>query len=125
MSFPADHDRQLRSIRLFRISKGFESFDHLGELFINDSIELSLRDTVAVDNDPAWQRPLVFLVELKAFLHHDLQLGDHLTGVSRVRYSIHVEGLPPSLSPESSDWRGTVRSGHRSWQRRLRWMESL
>jgi hypothetical protein len=29
VSLPADHDRQLRSIRLFRIPKGLEGFDNL------------------------------------------------------------------------------------------------
>jgi len=80
MSLSADDDCQLRSILLFGISEGIEGFDHLWVLFVNDGIELSLRDTIAVNNDSARQSLLVFLVELKTFFHHDLQVGDHLVG---------------------------------------------
>jgi len=80
MSLSANNDRQLRPIRLFGGSEALEGFDHLRVLLINDGVELPLRDTIAVHDDSAWQRPLVFLIELKTFFHHDLQLGDHLVG---------------------------------------------
>lgn len=73
-----DDDRQLRSIRLFDVSKGLECFDHSRKLFSNNCKELSLRDTVAVDDDSTWQRIFVFLIELQPFFHHELQIGYHL-----------------------------------------------
>lgn len=76
--FSADDDRQFRSIRLFGISKGCECFDNIWKLFINDCIELPLRDTVAVDDDSAWQRLLLLLIERQPFFHHGLQIGYHL-----------------------------------------------
>ena len=80
MSLSADDDGQLRSIRLFGGSEALEGFDHLRVFLINDSVELPLRDTIAVHDNSAWQRFLVFLIELKPFFHHDLQLGNHLVG---------------------------------------------
>ena len=78
VSLPTDNDRQLWSIRLFGISKGRECFDDLWQLFPNDCIELSLRDTVAVDNDSTWRRFLVFMIEPQTFFHYGLQIGYHL-----------------------------------------------
>ena len=78
VSFSADNDRELRSIWLLGISKGFESFDHFRVFLIDDDTELPFRDTITVDDDSAWQHPLVFLVKLEAFHHHFLQIGDHL-----------------------------------------------
>ena len=78
VSLSANDDRQLGPIWLFGVSKALESFAHLWFLFYQNGVELSLRDTIAVDNDSTWKRPLVFLVEFKTFLHHDLQVGDHL-----------------------------------------------
>lgn len=42
VSFPADDDCQLRSIRLFGGSEGLEGFDHLRVLLIDNSVELPL-----------------------------------------------------------------------------------
>jgi len=80
VSLSANDDRQLGPIRLFGVSKALESFAHLWFLFYKNGVELPLRNTIAVDNDSAWKRLLVFLVELETFLHHDLQLGNHLQG---------------------------------------------
>ena len=80
VSLSTDDDRQLGSVRLLSVSETLEGFEDLRVLFVNDSIELSLRDTIAVNNNSAWQHLLVFLVELETFVHHALQLGDHLVG---------------------------------------------
>ena len=79
MSFSADDDRQLRSVHLLGIPESLERFDDAWEFLLDDCTELSLRDTVAVDNDSTWQHFLVFQVETQAFFHHGLQIGYHLT----------------------------------------------
>jgi len=78
VSLSADDDCQLGSVRLFSVSEGHECFADLRVLLFNDDIELPLRDSIAVNDDPAWQHPLVFLIESKALFHHIFQLGDHL-----------------------------------------------
>lgn len=78
VSLSTDDDRQLRSIRLFGISKSFECFPDFWQLLLNNKIELPLRDTIPVDDDSARQRLLLALVEPQAFFHHGFQIGYHL-----------------------------------------------
>ena len=76
--FSADQNRQLRSVYLFGSAESCEGLDDFWQLLINDHIELSLRNTITVDDDFARQSPLVLLIEFQPFLHHGLEICYHL-----------------------------------------------